>query len=75
MEIKIPIRFSRPIAARLLGVSLPTFDALRLAPVSYPRVHKRYLREVVEEKLGRPVTAEMIADAEQRHAARKAQRN
>lgn len=60
------------MAARLLGVSLPSFNAIALAPVPYCRTHKRYFRETLELCLGRPITVEMVAAAEAAHAPRLA---
>ena len=68
----IPFRFSTSIAARLLGVSIPTFNELGLAPLPYCRSHKRYSREVLELALGRRITAADVAAAEAAHAPRRA---
>jgi hypothetical protein len=67
-----PLRFSTAIAARLLGLSIPSFNALGLVPVPYCQRHKRYSREGIELVLGHPITAEMVAEAEAAHASRKA---
>ena len=68
----IPLRFSTPIAARLLGLSIPSFEAIGLAPLPYCRKHRRYSREVIELCLGREITADDIAAAEAAHAPRRA---
>jgi hypothetical protein len=66
----IPIAFTRPMAARLLGVSLPVFDRIGLVPVPWSAIQPRYGREVLELVLGHPITAEMVAAAEAAHAPR-----
>jgi hypothetical protein len=72
MISNLPIHFPPAIAARLLGISLPTFIALGLAPVPYCRKHRRYFRETLELCFGRPITTEMVAAAEAAHAPRLA---
>jgi hypothetical protein len=66
------MRFSTPIAARLLGLSIPTFNALGLVPLPYCRTHRRYSREVIELCLGRALTEADVAAAEAAHAPRRA---
>ena len=68
----IPSRFTTPIAAHLLGISIPGFNALGLARLPYPRVHHRYSRQTLERALGRSITSEEVSAAEAAHEERRA---
>ena len=68
----IPLAFTRPMAARLLGVSLPVFDRIGLVPVPWSAIQPRFSRETIELCLGRPITVEMIQAAEAAHEPRLA---
>ncbi len=70
--MNIPCRFSTPITARLLGISIPSLNSLKLPALPYPRVHRRYTREVVEAALGHTITPAEVAAAEAAHAKRRA---
>ena len=68
----IPDLFPTPIAAKLLGVSVPTFDAIGIPPWQFSRRHKRYTKDMLETFLGREITAEMVAAARAAHAPKLA---
>jgi len=72
MNTPIPHLFSTPLAAKLLGVSVPTFDAIGVPPWQFSRRHKRYARDMLEIFLGREITAEMVAAARAAHAPKLA---
>ena len=72
MISNVPARFATPLAARLLGICIPNFNALGLAPLPYCRKHRRYSREVLELALGRQITTADVAAAEAAHAPRRA---
>jgi hypothetical protein len=61
-RLMTPTRFPAAIAARLFGVSLPTFDRMSLPAEPWSK-HRRYTRETLELALGRPITDEMVAEA------------
>lgn len=62
---------STPLAAAILGVDPSTVKGMNLP--STGGVHRFYRLDVLEQALGKPITAEMLAAAEAKHASRKAQ--
>jgi hypothetical protein len=72
MNTPIPHLFSTPLAAKLLGVSVPTFDAIGVPPWQFSRRHKRYARDMLELFLGREITEADVAAARAAHAPKLA---
>jgi hypothetical protein len=72
MNTPIPHLFSTPLAAKLLGVSVPTFDAIGVPPWQFSRRHKRYARDMLEIFLGREITEADVAAARAAHAPKLA---
>jgi hypothetical protein len=68
----IPTRYSTPFAARILGLSIESFEKIGLVGEPYPRTHRRFNRQVLEMALGRKITEQDVEQASAAHEKRKA---